>query len=128
MTEITLVEDSATRFDGQLQLYDHDAGFRSVELLNGNICVNGKPVLFRGTNLHDHHPPLGGAISLDSVRHDLLQMKAYNINAVRCSHCPSHPGLVGLCHERGYCVIDEADLECHGFGAAAAASLNLEGL
>ena len=103
-------------------------GFRHVELKNGNICVNGKPILFRGSNRHDNHPRLGRAISADWVRQDLLNMKTHNINAVRCSHYPSHPSLPGLCDELGLWVIDEADLECHGFGAAAAASLNLEGL
>ncbi len=106
----------------------HHIGFRCVELKHGNICVNGKPILFQGTNRHDNHPCLGRAISLDWVRHDLLQMKAHNINAVRCSHYPSHPGLPALCDELGLWVIDEADLECHGFDAAAAAKLDLEGL
>lgn len=103
-------------------------GFRSVELKDGNICVNGKPIMFHGSNRHDHHPLLGRAIPLDWVRRDLLQMKTHNINAVRCSHYPSHPGLTALCDELGLWVIDEADLECHGFDAAAAANLNLDGL
>ena len=119
---------SNVRGDSPLQSIQHAVGFRSVELVNGNICVNGQPILFRGSNRHDNHPRLGRAISVDWVRHDLLQMKAHNINAVRCSHYPSHPGLMGLCDELGLWVIDEADLECHGFDAAAAASLNLEGL
>ncbi|KAJ9614272.1 Beta-galactosidase (Lactase) [Cladophialophora chaetospira] len=110
------------------QSINHHVGFRSVELKDGNICVNGKPILFRGSNRHDNHPRMGRAISLDWVRRDLLQMKAHNINAVRCSHYPSHPGLAGLCDRLGLWVIDEADLECHGFDAAAAANLNLEGL
>ncbi|KIW62591.1 hypothetical protein PV04_10752 [Phialophora macrospora] len=111
-----------------IQTIRHHVGFRAVELRNGNICVNGKRILFRGSNRHDNHPRVGRAISLDWVRRDLQQMKAHNINAVRCSHYPSHPSLPGLCDELGLWVIDEADLECHGFDAAVAANLNLEGL
>ncbi|KIX96139.1 uncharacterized protein Z520_07917 [Fonsecaea multimorphosa CBS 102226] len=106
----------------------HAVGFRSVELKNGNICVNGKAILFQGSNRHDNHPHLGRAVSLDWVRRDLLLMKKHNINAVRCSHYPSHPSLPGLCDELGLWVIDEADLECHGFATAAASGLDLDGL
>jgi beta-galactosidase len=119
---------SGHRGSNPIQTIRQRVGFRAVELRNGNICVNGKRVLFQGSNRHDNHPRLGRAISLDLVRRDLLQMKAHNINAVRCSHYPSHPSLPGLCDELGLWVIDEADLECHGFDAAAAVNLNLEGL
>ncbi|KIW74172.1 hypothetical protein Z517_12112 [Fonsecaea pedrosoi CBS 271.37] len=107
---------------------NHAVGFRSVEVKNGNIRVNGKAILFQGSNRHDNHPHLGRAVSSDWVRRDLLLMKNHNINAVRCSHYPSHPSLPGLCDELGLWVIDEADLECHGFATAAASELNLEGL
>lgn len=103
-----------------VQHISHRIGFRSVELKNGLICVNGQPIIFRGTNRHDNHPHLGRAVPEDFVRRDLLLMKSHNINAVRCSHYPSHPALTGLCDELGLWVIDEADLECHGFGSADA--------
>lgn len=103
-------------------------GFRTVELKHGLICVNGQPIQIRGTNRHDHHPHLGRAVPLDFVRRDLLLMKSHNINAIRCSHYPSHPGLTGLCDELGFWVIDEADLECHGFATAAALNMNLDGM
>ncbi len=47
-------------------------------------------------------------------------MKAHNINALRCSHYPPHPRLLDLTDELGFWVIDEADLECHGFYDAVA--------
>lgn len=103
-----------------VQSISHRVGFRSVELKNGLICVNGQPIIFRGTNRHDNHPHFGRAVPEDFVRRDLLLMKSHNINAVRCSHYPSHPALTGLCDELGLWVIDEADLECHGFGSADA--------
>lgn len=47
-------------------------------------------------------------------------MKTHNINALRSSHYPSHPGLFDLADELGLWVMDEADLECHGFYDAVA--------
>ncbi|KAK3935848.1 glycoside hydrolase family 2 N-terminal-containing protein [Diplogelasinospora grovesii] len=93
----------------------HKVGFRQVELRHGNIMVNGKAILFRGVNHHDHHPITGRAVPLSFLKHDLVMMKQHNVNAVRCSHYPSHPRFYELCDELGLWVIDEADLECHGF-------------
>ncbi|QSZ31453.1 hypothetical protein DSL72_001018 [Monilinia vaccinii-corymbosi] len=97
-----------------------NVGFRSVELKNGLITVNGKTILFNGANRHDHHPHFGRAVPLSFIKQDLLLMKQHNINALRCSHYPSHPGIYDLCDELGLWVMDEADLECHGFYDAIA--------
>lgn len=94
---------------------NHNLGFRKIERLNGLVCVNGTPIRFRGVNRHDHHPRFGRAVPVDFIRRDLLLMKSNNINAVRCSHYPSHPKLFELADELGLWVMDEADLECHGF-------------
>ncbi len=93
------------------------AGFRSVELKKGNLLVNGKAVLFKGVNRHDHDPDLGKAVPLDKMLEDVLLMKRHNINAVRASHYPNDPRFLDLCDEYGLYVIDECDLETHGFGA-----------
>ena len=100
-------------------------GFRKVELQHGNITVNGIPILLRGVNRHDHHPQLGRAVPLSYIKRDLLIMKTHNINALRCSHYPSHPKLYDLCDELGFWVMDEADLECHGFYDAVAYPLDI---
>ncbi|KAL4817884.1 glycosyl hydrolases family 2, TIM barrel domain-containing protein [Aspergillus spinulosporus] len=108
-----------------LQKVHHRVGFRQVEIKNGNITVNGVPVLFRGVNRHDHHPLHGRAVPLDFVREDLLLMKRHNINSVRCCHYPSTPQLFSMCDELGLWVMDEADLECHGFYDAVARPLDI---
>ena len=100
-------------------------GFRSVELKSGLLTVNGKALLLRGVNRHEHHPTLGRAVPLAYIKKDLLLMKAHNINALRCAHYPSHPKLYDLCDELGLWVMDEADLECHGFYDAVARPLNI---
>lgn len=103
-----------------VQTITQRVGFRSVEMKHGNLMVNGKPILLRGVNRHDHHPYLGRAVPLSFVREDLLLMKRHNVNALRCAHYPDHPRLYDLCDELGIWVMDEADLECHGFYSTVA--------
>jgi beta-galactosidase len=100
-------------------------GFRKVELKNGLMCVNGQPIQLHGVNRHDHHPRFGRAVPLDFIRKDLLLMKTHNINALRCSHYPSDPRLFDIADELGLWVMDEADLECHGFYDAVARPQNI---
>ena len=103
--------------DGRLvQEIKQPVGFRTVELKDGLVQINGRPITFRGVNRHDHHPRFGRAVPLDFIKHDLILMKQHNVNAVRCSHYPNHPALVAFANELGLYVMDEADLECHGMG------------
>ncbi|KAF9888815.1 hypothetical protein FE257_008184 [Aspergillus nanangensis] len=101
-------------------------GFRKVERKAGLITVNGKAIRLRGVNRHDHHPMLGRAVPLDFMRKDLLLMKAHNINALRCSHYPPDPRLLDMTDELGFWVINEADLECHGFYDAVARPMDMD--
>ena len=87
-------------------------GFRNSELKNGVFMVNGKPVIFRGANRHEHHPEFGRTIPLEFMRQDLILMKTHNINAVRTSHQINDVRLYDLCDELGLWVMDECDLEC----------------
>ncbi|NNN33920.1 DUF4981 domain-containing protein [Streptomyces sp. S3(2020)] len=90
-------------------------GFRTIVLEDGLIKVNGRAVLFKGVNRHEWHPETGRALDLETMREDVLLMKRHNLNAVRTSHYPPHPAFLDLCDEYGLWVIDEADLETHGF-------------
>ncbi|MET7443420.1 glycoside hydrolase family 2 TIM barrel-domain containing protein, partial [Streptomyces sp. NPDC005568] len=90
-------------------------GFRTVALRDGLIEVNGRPLLFRGVNRHEWHPETGRALDRETMRADVLLMKRHNVNAVRTSHYPPHPAFLDLCDEYGLWVIDECDLETHGF-------------
>ncbi|MFI1735167.1 glycoside hydrolase family 2 TIM barrel-domain containing protein [Streptomyces acidicola] len=90
-------------------------GFRTVALEDGLIKVNGRAVLFKGVNRHEWHPERGRALDLETMREDVLLMKRHNLNAVRTSHYPPHPAFLDLCDEYGLWVIDECDLETHGF-------------
>ncbi|MBQ0987003.1 DUF4981 domain-containing protein [Streptomyces sp. F63] len=90
-------------------------GFRTVAVEDGVLTVNGRRILLRGVNRHEFHPVTGRAVDPDTMRRDLLLMKRHNINAVRTSHYPPHPAFPGLCDELGLWVVDECDLETHGF-------------
>ncbi|GMK54128.1 hypothetical protein CspeluHIS016_0107140 [Cutaneotrichosporon spelunceum] len=90
-------------------------GFRSVTIQDAQLKVNGRRILFRGVDRHEFHPETGRTLSLDTMRQDVVLMKAHNINAVRCAHYPPHPAFLGLCDEYGLWVIDEGDFETHGF-------------
>jgi len=90
-------------------------GFRQVEIKNSRLYVNGVPITIKGVNRHDTHPDLGHAVSLDSMIQDITLMKQHNINAVRTSHYPNDPRWLDLCDRYGLYVIDETDLETHGF-------------
>ncbi|ARQ67469.1 glycoside hydrolase family 2 TIM barrel-domain containing protein [Streptomyces marincola] len=90
-------------------------GFRTVGVRDGVFRANGRRVLFRGVNRHEFHPESGRAVDVETMRQDILLMKRHNINAVRTSHYPPHPAFLDLCDELGLWVIDECDLETHGF-------------
>ncbi|PNS14785.1 Obg-like ATPase 1 [Sphaceloma murrayae] len=94
-------------------------GFRNTQIKDGIFMVNGKRIVFRGANRHEHHPRFGRAVPYEFMKQDLLLMKRHNINAIRTSHQPSDPRLYELASELGLWVMDEADVECHGFASVA---------
>ncbi|KAL3440182.1 glycosyl hydrolases family 2, TIM barrel domain-containing protein [Aspergillus insuetus] len=97
------------------QVIPQRIGMRRVELRNGNILLNGQPIMFYGVNRHEHHPLLGRTVPYELMRRDLIIMKHNNINAVRTSHYPNGPRMYEVADELGLYVINEADLERHSF-------------
>lgn len=91
-----------------------DVGFRQVCIENGLLLLNGKPLLIRGTNRHEHHPENGQVMDEETMVQDIILMKQNNFNAVRCSHYPNHPRWYTLCDRYGLYVVDEANIETHG--------------
>lgn len=90
-------------------------GFRKIEIKDKNFRVNNQVILLNGINHHDYNPREGRRVTREQMESDIRLMKQYNINAVRCSHYPANEYFYDLCDEYGLYVIDEADLECHGF-------------
>ena len=88
-------------------------GFRSIEIKNGILLLNGVRIVFKGTNRHDFCAETGRAVGAEKIRRDLLTMKRNNINAIRTSHYPNSSVLYDLCDELGFYVIDECNMETH---------------
>ena len=90
-------------------------GFKRVEIINRVIYINGKKVKAKGVNRHDSHYLLGHATPYEHMLNDLMIMKRHNVNTIRTSHYPNDPRFLELCDKYGFYVVDEADIETHGF-------------
>ncbi|MBT2656117.1 DUF4981 domain-containing protein [Bacillus sp. ISL-18] len=100
---------------GEKEMVPLRIGFRSIEIIDNEIRVNGKRIFFHGVNRHDANPKTGRTVSDEDMLEDVKLMKQHNINAVRTAHYPNNDVFYDLCDEFGLYVIDETDLECHGF-------------
>ena len=90
-------------------------GFRRVEVRDRELLINGRAVLIKGVNRHEHDDKTGKTIGRDSMIRDIVLMKRHNFNAVRTSHYPNDPVWYDLCDEFGLYLIDEANWESHAF-------------
>ena len=91
-------------------------GFRKIEIKDSVLYLNGKRVLFKGTNRHEIEPATGYAVTLAGMKKDIETMKAFNVNAVRTCHYPDDPVWYDLCDREGIMVVCEANVESHGYG------------
>lgn len=110
----TLVVNTMNTKGEVTESFVHRFGFRSVEIKNGMLLVNGIPILLKGVNRHEHDMKNGRTITVESMIEDIRLMKQFNINAVRCSHYPNYPEWYELCDEHGIYLVDEANIESHG--------------
>ena len=90
-------------------------GFRTVEVKDGEVRVNGKRIMIKGVNRHEHDPVTYRVMSMESMRQDMELMKQANVNAVRTSHYPNDPRWYDLADQYGMYVFDEANIETHGY-------------
>lgn len=93
-----------------------EVGFRDVRIEDGLVKVNGKPILIKGANRHEHHPETGHVVDKATMEADIRALKTHHFNAVRTSHYPNHPYWYTLCDRYGLYVYDEANIESHGIG------------
>ncbi|MCM3626063.1 DUF4981 domain-containing protein [Paenibacillus glycanilyticus] len=105
---------SLKKEDGLIETHSNKVGFRSFELKDGLMQINGKRIVFKGTNRHEFSCDTGRALSKEDMIRDIILMKTHNINAVRTSHYPNQSVWYELCDEYGLYVIDETNLETHG--------------
>lgn len=90
-----------------------NTGFRTIEIIDQQIKVNGKKIYFKGVNRHDWHPDMGRAITKEIMEKDMLMFKKYNINSIRTAHYPNDSYLYELADKLGIYIMDEAAMETH---------------
>ncbi len=89
-------------------------GFKTFELKDNILTLNGKRIIFKGVNRHEFSCESGRVVSEDEMLWDIITFKRNNINAVRTSHYPNSSEWYRLCDEYGIYMIDETNLETHG--------------
>jgi beta-galactosidase len=109
---IGLTDDSGS----ESEFISQQIGFRTSEIKNGRFLINGRLVHLKGTNLHEHHHDTGHVLDEATMLEDIRLMKAANLNAVRTSHYPFPERFYELTNEHGLYVVDEANIESHGYG------------
>lgn len=97
------------------EVIQEQVGFRKIEQKNRCILINGQAIKFKGVNRHDSSPTTGRTVTYHDMVNDLKLMKQANFNAVRSSHYPNEAIFYKLCDFYGLYVINEADIETHGF-------------
>lgn len=111
--EIELLDDA-----GHLvEVTGQKVGFRKFELKNNRMLLNGKRIVFKGSNRHEFSSITGRAVGVhthEELLRDIITMKQNNINAIRTSHYQNQDALYDLCDEYGLYLIAENNLESHG--------------
>ena len=101
---------------GKTEYIPIKVGMREISFSRRHeLLINGQSVKLKGVNHHDTHPKNGYYLTDDELKDELVKMKQLNINTVRMSHYPPTPEFLNMCDEMGFYVIDETDIECHGF-------------
>ena len=88
-------------------------GVRTVEVINGELRVNGRSITVFGVNRHEHDGETGRWQSDELLDQDIALLKASNINAVRTAHYPNDERFYDLCDRHGIYVMDETNIESH---------------
>ena len=110
----TLVLTLLSPDGAEIDFESSKTGFRRIEIKQGVILLNGKRMIFRGVNRHEHAWKTGRAVPREHMIREIIEMKRLNFNAVRTSHYPNDPQWYDLCDEYGICVVCEANAETHG--------------
>lgn len=113
----TLVLELISPTGEVLDIESSRVGFRQIEIDRlGIMRVNGQRLIVRGVDLHAFCPETGRAVTESYMRDQIKVMKRLNFNAVRTSHYPHENVWYDLCDELGLYLVDETNLETHGYG------------
>lgn len=94
--------------DTLLDTYSTRFGIRTIEYIaDKGFYLNGKRRKFQGVCNHHDLGPLGAAINVAALRHQLTLLKEMGCDAIRTSHNMPAPELVELCDEIGFMMMLE---------------------
>lgn len=94
--------------DTLLDTYSTRFGIRTIEYIaDKGFYLNGKRRKFQGVCNHHDLGPLGAAINVAALRHQLMLLKEMGCDAIRTSHNMPAPELVELCDEMGFMMMLE---------------------
>ncbi|MGL4851414.1 MAG: glycoside hydrolase family 2 TIM barrel-domain containing protein [Phocaeicola sp.] len=83
-------------------------GIRSIQLIaDKGFYLNGKMRKFQGVCNHHDLGPLGAAINVSALRHQLELLRDMGCDAIRTAHNVPAPELVELCDELGFMMMLE---------------------
>lgn len=99
-----------------IEAVSQNVGFRTIEIKDNQLLVNGQPIYIKGANRHELDPVGGYTLSHERMLQDVMLLKQNNFNAVRTSHYPDDPYWYHLCDVYGLYVVAEANIEAHGLG------------
>ncbi len=111
-------------YDLQIALYDeadklvevvpYEIGFRTIEIKDKVIYLNGKRLIINGVNRHEWSAEGGRCIGMEEMQKDMSCFLRNNINAVRTCHYPDQIPWYYLCDKNGIYMMSETNLESHG--------------
>lgn len=94
--------------DTLLDTYTTRFGIRTIEYVpDKGFYLNGKRRKFQGVCNHHDLGPLGAAVNVAALRHQLTLLKEMGCDAIRTSHNMPAPELVELCDEMGFMMMLE---------------------
>lgn len=94
--------------DTLLDTYTTRFGIRTIEYVpDKGFYLNGKRRKFQGVCNHHDLGPLGAAVNVAALRHQLTLLKDMGCDAIRTSHNMPAPELVELCDEMGFMMMLE---------------------
>ena len=84
-----------------------DYGFRTIEIKNKELCINGEPLKLFGLNRHQSYPYIGYASTEGMERYDAQKLYELGLNFVRLSHYPMSEAFLSECDRLGLIVLEE---------------------
>jgi beta-glucuronidase len=100
--------------ENQDDIVEDEIGFRSIEIRNSEVYLNGRPIFLKAVNIHEENPLKGAkAHSKEDALVLLDWAKELGCNMVRLAHYPHSEHMVKLAEKMGLMVWSEIPVYQH---------------